>query len=48
MLPRFVQEGFNALIDEMKTQVRGLEMFHIRKQEIDKLLFPYPASLIST
>jgi type I restriction enzyme S subunit len=39
-LPRFVQEGFNALIDEMKTQVRGLEMFHIRKQEIEKIHFP--------
>lgn len=42
LLPRFVQEGFNALSDEMKNQVRGLEMFHIRKQEIDKLLFPVP------
>jgi type I restriction enzyme, S subunit len=41
-LPKFVKEGFNALIDEMKTQVRGLEMFHIRKQEIVKLLFPVP------
>lgn len=31
------------LLAQMKTQVRGLEMFHIRKQEIDKLLFPVPA-----
>ena len=41
-LPEFVKEGFNALVDEMKTQVRGLEMFHIRKQEIVKLAFPVP------
>ena len=40
MLPGFVREGFNALIDEMKEQVRGLEMFHIRKQEVDELMFP--------
>jgi len=40
MLPEFVKEGFNALVDEMKGQVRGLEMFHIRKREVDALLFP--------
>jgi type I restriction enzyme S subunit len=40
MHPKFVREGFNALIGQMKAQVRGLEMFHIRKQEIDRLLFP--------
>jgi len=40
LLPAFVKEGLNALVDEMKTQVRGLEMFHIRKQEVDKLPFP--------
>ena len=39
-LPAFVKEGLNALLDEMKAQVRGLEMFHIRKQEVDRLLFP--------
>jgi type I restriction enzyme, S subunit len=27
----------------MKSQVRGLEMFHIRKQEINRLLFPVPS-----
>jgi type I restriction enzyme S subunit len=37
---RFVQEGFNALVGEMKHQVRGLEMFHIRKQELNRLQFP--------
>lgn len=42
MLPGFVREGFNALVDEMKTQVRGLEMFHIRKQELVRLKFPVP------
>lgn len=42
MMPEFVKEGFNALIDEMKDQVRGLEMFHIRKQELVQLLFPVP------
>ena len=41
-VPEFVKEGFNALIDEMKEQVRGLEMFHIRKQELVKLSFPVP------
>jgi type I restriction enzyme S subunit len=41
-LPEFVKEGFNALVDEMKEQVRGLEMFHIRKQEVVRLLFPVP------
>ena len=41
-LPEFVKEGFNALVDEMKEQVRGLEMFHIRKQEVVKLRFPVP------
>ncbi len=40
--PEFVKQGFNALIDEMKEQVRGLEMFHIRKQELVKLQFPVP------
>jgi len=43
MLPEFVKEGFNALVDEMKSQVRGLEMFHIRKREVDALLFPMAA-----
>lgn len=42
LLPEFVKEGFNALIDEMKNQVRGLEMFHIRKQELVELRFPVP------
>lgn len=42
MLPRFVAEGFNWLVDEMKAQVRGLEMFHIRKQELNLLGFPVP------
>lgn len=39
-VPEFVSEAFNALLDDMKRQVRGLEMFHIRKQELDKLPFP--------
>ena len=39
-LPRFVKEGLDYLVDEMASQVRGLEMFHIRKQEVEKLLFP--------
>lgn len=43
MLPEFVREGLNALVDDMKTQVRGLEMFHIRKQELVRLQFPVPA-----
>ena len=38
----FVMEGFNALIDEMRGKVRGLEMFHIRKRELNALLFPVP------
>ena len=42
MLPKFIQDGLNALINEMKGQVRGLEMFHIRKQELGQLLFPVP------
>jgi len=41
-LPEFIKEGFNALIDEMKEQVRGLEMFHIRKQELTMIPFPVP------
>jgi type I restriction enzyme S subunit len=39
-IPRFVQEGMNFLVDEMASQVRGLEMFHIRKQELEKIEFP--------
>ena len=42
-VPHFEKEAFNSLIDEMKTQVRGLEMFHIRKQELEKLAFPCPS-----
>jgi restriction endonuclease S subunit len=38
----FVRHGWNALVDEMKAQVRGLEMFHIRKQELEQMLFPIP------
>lgn len=36
----FLMEALNDLVDEMKKQVRGLEMFHIRKQELEKLPFP--------
>jgi type I restriction enzyme S subunit len=43
IIPRFIQEGLNFLIDEMKGQVRGLEMFHIRKQELTRLAFPIPS-----
>jgi type I restriction enzyme, S subunit len=46
--PRFVQEGLNALVNEMAAQVRGLEMFHIRKQELDRLLFPVPSADVQT
>ncbi len=42
VLPRFAQEGLNALVTQMKRQVRGLEMFHIRKQELNRLPFPLP------
>ena len=39
--PRYVAHALNHLVRQMHEKVRGLEMFHIRKQELETILFPW-------